>query len=207
MQRVDKKEKREEEEEAAFTSPDSSVTRTPRRALRGRGETRAKSAAPPASSADTNGTPSAAGSGRVLRDRSTRSVPVWRRRDLGVEQDDDDDDDDGEEEEEEEEAEARRRRKTAYPRRRRNTEAARDNKTQYGNTNYTNSVKCMHTPAIRRELPVSPTRGSAEGCCEEQREERVLLQVLFKGSGLGSMNLPLIQIIPSLPLPSPSTSV
>ncbi|KAF4090801.1 hypothetical protein AMELA_G00056060 [Ameiurus melas] len=105
VQRVEKKEKREqeeeeEEEEAAFTSPDSSVTRTPRRALRGRGETRAKSAAPPASSPDTNGTPSAAGSGRVLRDRSTRSVPVWRRRDLGVEQDDDGGDD-GEEEEEE----------------------------------------------------------------------------------------------------------
>ncbi|XP_058241816.1 E3 ubiquitin-protein ligase ZFP91-like [Hemibagrus wyckioides] len=131
VQRVDKKEKREEEEEAALTSPDSSVTRTPRRALRGRGATRSNSAAPPAASPDTNGTPSQAGSGRVLRDRSTRSVPVWRRRDLGVEQDDDDDDDD-EEEEEEDEAEARRRRKTACPRRRRNAETARDSKAQCG---------------------------------------------------------------------------
>ncbi|XP_047668410.1 E3 ubiquitin-protein ligase ZFP91 isoform X2 [Tachysurus fulvidraco] len=133
VQRVDKKHKREEEEEAALTSPDSSVTRTPRRALRGRGATRPNTAAPPAASTDTNGTPSEAGCGRVLRDRSTRSVPVWRRRDLGVEQDDDDDDDDEEEEEEEEEeAEARRRRKTACPRRRRNTETARDSKAQCG---------------------------------------------------------------------------
>ncbi|GAA6071519.1 E3 ubiquitin-protein ligase ZFP91 isoform X1, partial [Tachysurus ichikawai] len=147
VQRVDKKHKREEEEEAALTSPDSSVTRTPRRALRGRGATRPNSAAPPAASTDTNGTPSEAGCGRVLRDRSTRSVPVWRRRDLGVEQDDDDDDDDDddEEEEEEEEAEARRRRKTACPRRRRNTEAARDSKAQYGNMSCTNTLKCILT--------------------------------------------------------------
>lgn len=139
VQRVDKKEKQGEEKEAALTSPDSSVTLTPRRALRGRGATRANSAAPPASSADTNGTPSAAGSGRVLRDRSMRSVPVWRRRDLGVEQGDDDDDDN--DEEEEEGAETRRRRKTACPRRRRNTEAVRDSsRAQYGQMSYTNTL-------------------------------------------------------------------
>ncbi|XP_017320406.1 E3 ubiquitin-protein ligase ZFP91 [Ictalurus punctatus] len=172
VQRVDKKEKREEEEEAAFTSPDSSVTRTPRRALRGRGETRAKSAAPPASSADTNGTPSAAGSGRVLRDRSTRSVPVWRRRDLGVEQDDDDDDDDGEEEEEEEEAEARRRRKTAYPRRRRNTEAARDNKTQCGESKDAAGTRAGSRRAQSRSRAPSSRglRGSARVVCKSEPE-------------------------------------
>lgn len=186
MQRVDKKEKREEGEEAALTSPGSSVTRTPRRALRGRGGTRANSAAPSATSPNTNGTPSEAGSGRVLRDRSTRSVPVWRRRDLGVEQNEEEDDD--EEEEEEEEAVARCRRKTACPRRRRNAEAARDSKAQYGNTSYTNTLKSLLTCSYRESF-LSPRAA----CREEQSEELlVLLEALLKGSGLGSMSLPLI---------------
>lgn len=141
VQRVEKNEKREkdEAEEAARTSPDSSVTRTPRRALRGRGATRANSAAPPpASSPDANGTQSAPGSGRVLRDRSTRSVPVWRRRDLGAEQEEEEEEED-EEGEEEEEAETRRRRRAACPRRRRNAEAARDSKAQYGSAGDTHT--------------------------------------------------------------------
>ncbi|KAB5581328.1 hypothetical protein PHYPO_G00174320 [Pangasianodon hypophthalmus] len=173
VQRVDKKEKREEEDEAALTSPDSSVTRTPRRALRGRAATRANSAAPPASSPDTNGTPSAAGSGRVLRDRSTRSVPVWRRRDLGVEQDDDDDDDDDDEEEEEEaEAEARRRRKTACPRRRRNAEAARDSKAPCGESKDTAGTRAGSRRAqSRSRTPASRgLRGSARVVCKSEPE-------------------------------------
>ncbi|XP_034158747.2 E3 ubiquitin-protein ligase ZFP91 [Pangasianodon hypophthalmus] len=172
VQRVDKKEKREEEDEAALTSPDSSVTRTPRRALRGRAATRANSAAPPASSPDTNGTPSAAGSGRVLRDRSTRSVPVWRRRDLGVEQDDDDDDDDDEEEEEEAEAEARRRRKTACPRRRRNAEAARDSKAPCGESKDTAGTRAGSRRAqSRSRTPASRgLRGSARVVCKSEPE-------------------------------------
>ncbi|XP_062851553.1 E3 ubiquitin-protein ligase ZFP91 [Trichomycterus rosablanca] len=121
VQHVYKKE--EPEEEPELKSPDSGETRTPRRALRGRGATRADPAAL-LSSPDTNGAagtnaPSVPGSGRVLRDRSTRSVPLWRRKDIAEEQE-------GGEDEDEDEDEAPRRRKAACPRRRRNPEPVPD---------------------------------------------------------------------------------
>ncbi|KAI5107632.1 E3 ubiquitin-protein ligase ZFP91 isoform X2 [Silurus meridionalis] len=172
VQRADK-ETREDADEAALTSPDSSVTRTPRRALRGRGATRANSAAP---SPDTNGTPSTAGSGRVLRDRSTRSVPVWRRRDLGVDQDgddvnDDDDDEQQQEEEEEDEAEARRRRKTSCPRRKRNAEASRESKAQCGDSKDAAGTRGSRRAQSRSRTPSSRgLRGSARVVCKSEPE-------------------------------------
>ncbi|TTR03964.1 hypothetical protein Baya_15953 [Bagarius yarrelli] len=176
VQHDDKEPKTENQVEAALTSPDSSVTRTPRRALRGRAATRVNSAAPPATSADTKGTPSEAGSGRVLRDRSTRSVPVWRRRDLGVEQKEDDEDDRDEEveEEEEEEANSRKRRKTSCPRRRRNAETARDNKTQYENINTLNCT-CVRESAEAessesQQNSVSGDPGSGRVVCKSEPE-------------------------------------
>ncbi|KAM9477841.1 uncharacterized protein zfp91 isoform 2-T2 [Clarias gariepinus] len=174
VQRVEKNEKREkdEAEEAARTSPDSSVTRTPRRALRGRGATRANSAAPPpASSPDANGTQSAPGSGRVLRDRSTRSVPVWRRRDLGAEQEEEEEEED-EEGEEEEEAETRRRRRAACPRRRRNAEAARDSKAQCGDSKDTSGTRAGSRRAQSRSRTSSSrgARASARVVCKSEPE-------------------------------------
>lgn len=113
VQHVYKKE--EPEEPLELKSPDSSETRTPKRALRGRTGIRADPAAL-LSAPDVNGTAGtgAPGSGRVLRDRSTRAVPLWRRKDIAEEQDDD-----GEAEEDDE---APRRRKGSCPRRRRNLE-------------------------------------------------------------------------------------
>lgn len=105
--------KEEVENEAAVEkSAEQSTASTPSKAARGRGEgcldmeeTR---------SPETNGAVvSVAGSGRVLRDRSTRALPAWRQSDLG------DDPAEGTRD-----AAANRRRKAICPRRRRSAAAA-----------------------------------------------------------------------------------
>ncbi|XP_057700483.1 E3 ubiquitin-protein ligase ZFP91 [Corythoichthys intestinalis] len=63
-----------EEHKAAEQTPDSGATVTPRRGLRERGGTRTRGG-DSASQATVNG--AIRGSGRVLRDRSTRAVPAW----------------------------------------------------------------------------------------------------------------------------------
>ncbi|XP_030644004.1 E3 ubiquitin-protein ligase ZFP91 [Chanos chanos] len=99
-------------ERAAQKSPGPSTTSTPRRAIRGRGAGRPKAEVP--CSPGTNGaTTSTTSSGRVLRDRSTRGVPVWRQSETGEDTD-----------ELSHDTAANRRRKPACPRRRRNVAAA-----------------------------------------------------------------------------------
>lgn len=98
--------KEEVENEAALEkSAGQSTASTPCRAFRGRGES-----CPP----ETNGAAtSVAGSGRVLRDRSTRAIPVWRQSDIGEDRG-----------EVTRDAAANRRRKAKCPRRRKSAAAA-----------------------------------------------------------------------------------
>ncbi|KAJ3613977.1 hypothetical protein NHX12_017554, partial [Muraenolepis orangiensis] len=109
-----------DDEKAAAQTPAWSARLTPvRRGLRVRrgGRPRPGGAVPPASSGrDTNGAAvqSARGSGRVLRDRSTRSVPAWLK---DIKSDDDD-----EEDEPGPTLSATKRRKVSYSRRRKPTE-------------------------------------------------------------------------------------
>lgn len=73
-----------ESETAVEKSTEQSTASTPRRAVRGRGDGCLKIEV---TSPETNGaTTSAAGSGRVLRDRSTRALPSWRQSDLAEDQ-------------------------------------------------------------------------------------------------------------------------
>uniref|UniRef100_A0A9J8C946 E3 ubiquitin-protein ligase ZFP91 n=1 Tax=Cyprinus carpio carpio TaxID=630221 RepID=A0A9J8C946_CYPCA len=105
--------KDEMENEAALEkSAGQSTASTPCRAFRGRGDgcLKTEGTCPP----ETNGAaPSVAGSGRVLRDRSTRAIPVWRQSDIGEGQG-----------EVTREAAANRRRKAKCPRRRKSAAAA-----------------------------------------------------------------------------------
>ncbi len=69
-------------EAALEESAGQSTASTPCRAFRGRddGCLQTEGTCPP----ETNGAAtSVAGSGRVLRDRSTRAIPVWRQSDIG----------------------------------------------------------------------------------------------------------------------------
>lgn len=105
--------KREEPEDdkATVQSPASSAAITPRRTSRGRGVGRKKGVSPsPCTNGATPGTPS---SGRVLRDRSTRTVPAW----LQSEKSDD-------AEESSPDKAVNRRRKAACPRPRKNASSA-----------------------------------------------------------------------------------
>ncbi|XP_026100411.1 zinc finger protein 692-like isoform X2 [Carassius auratus] len=105
--------KEEMEKEAALEkSAGQSTASTPCRAFRGRGDgcLKTEGTCPP----ETNGAaPSVAGSGRVLRDRSTRAIPVWRQSDFGEGRG-----------EVTRDAAANRRRKAKCPRRRKSTAAA-----------------------------------------------------------------------------------
>ncbi|XP_026106137.1 zinc finger protein 692-like isoform X3 [Carassius auratus] len=101
-----------ENETAMEKSAGQSTTSTPCRAIRGRGDGCLKTevTCPP----ETNGAAtSVGGSGRVLRDRSTRTIPVWRQSDIGEDRD-----------EVTRDAAANRRRKAKCPRRRKNVAAA-----------------------------------------------------------------------------------
>ncbi|XP_023992331.1 E3 ubiquitin-protein ligase ZFP91 isoform X1 [Salvelinus sp. IW2-2015] len=105
--------KREEPEDdkATVKSPASSAAVTPRRTSRGRGVGRKKGVSP---SPCTNGaTPGTQSSGRVLRDRSTRTLPAW----LQSEKSDD-------AEESSPDKAVNRRRKAACPRPRKNASSA-----------------------------------------------------------------------------------
>ncbi|XP_014050903.1 E3 ubiquitin-protein ligase ZFP91 isoform X2 [Salmo salar] len=105
--------KREEPEDdkATVQSPASSAAITPRRTSRGRGVGRKKGVSPsPCTNGATPGTPS---SGRVLRDRSTRTLPAW----LQSEKSDD-------AEESSPDKAVNRRRKAACPRPRKNASSA-----------------------------------------------------------------------------------
>ncbi|XP_038854950.1 E3 ubiquitin-protein ligase ZFP91-like [Salvelinus namaycush] len=105
--------KREEPEDdkATVQSPASSAAVTPRRTSRGRGVGRKKGVSPsPCTNGATPGTPS---SGRVLRDRSTRTLPAW----LQSEKSDD-------AEESSPDKAVNRRRKAACPRPRKNASSA-----------------------------------------------------------------------------------
>ncbi|XP_059410333.1 E3 ubiquitin-protein ligase ZFP91-like isoform X4 [Carassius carassius] len=105
--------KEEMEKEAALEkSAGQSTASTPCRAFRGRGDgcLKTEGTCPP----ETNGAaPSVAGSGRVLRDRSTRAIPVWRQSDIGESRG-----------EVTRDAVANRRRKAKCPRRRKSAAAA-----------------------------------------------------------------------------------
>ncbi|XP_016323677.1 E3 ubiquitin-protein ligase ZFP91-like isoform X2 [Sinocyclocheilus anshuiensis] len=101
-----------ENETAMEKSAGQSTASTPCRAFRGRGDGCLKTEVicPP----ETNGAAtSVAGSGRVLRDRSTRTIPVWRQSDIGEDRD-----------EVTRDAAANRRRKAKCPRRRKSAAAA-----------------------------------------------------------------------------------
>ncbi|XP_059408521.1 E3 ubiquitin-protein ligase ZFP91-like isoform X2 [Carassius carassius] len=101
-----------ENETAMEKSAGQSSTSTPCRAIRGRGDGCLKTevTCPP----ETNGAAtSVAGSGRVLRDRSTRTIPVWRQSDIGEDRD-----------EVTRDAAANRRRKAKCPRRRKSAASA-----------------------------------------------------------------------------------
>lgn len=105
--------KEEVENEAALEkSAGQSTASTPCRAFRGRGDgcLKTEGTCPP----ETNGAAtSVAGSGRVLRDRSTRTIPVWRQSDIGEVRG-----------EVTRDAAANRRRKAKCPRRRKSAGAA-----------------------------------------------------------------------------------
>ncbi|XP_048052707.1 E3 ubiquitin-protein ligase ZFP91 isoform X2 [Megalobrama amblycephala] len=101
-----------ESETAMERSAGQSTASSPCRAFRGRGDGCLKTevTSPP----DTNGAAtSVAGSGRVLRDRSTRTIPVWRQIDIREDRD-----------EVSRDAAANRRRKAKCPRRRKSAAAA-----------------------------------------------------------------------------------
>ncbi|KAK7166078.1 hypothetical protein R3I93_005994 [Phoxinus phoxinus] len=101
-----------ESETAMEKSAGQSTASSPCSASRGRGEgcLATEGTCPP----ETNGAvTSQTGSGRVLRDRSTRTIPVWRQSDIGEERD-----------ELSREAAANRRRKAKCPRRRKSAVAA-----------------------------------------------------------------------------------
>lgn len=102
------------EGKAAVRTPATSTTVTPRRGLRERGPGRPR-AGGSASSVDMNGASwSPQGSGRVLRDRSTRAVPAWLK-DAKSEED---------EEEPSADAGATKRRKVSNSRRKKSSESA-----------------------------------------------------------------------------------
>ncbi|XP_050987157.1 E3 ubiquitin-protein ligase ZFP91 isoform X3 [Labeo rohita] len=101
-----------ENETAMEKSAGQSTASTPCRAFRGRGDGCLKTevSCPP----ETNGAAtSVAGSGRVLRDRSTRTIPVWRQSDIAEDRS-----------EVTRDAAANRRRKPKCPRRRKSAAAA-----------------------------------------------------------------------------------
>lgn len=101
-----------ENETAMEKSAGQSTASTPCRAFRGRGDGCLKTevSCPP----ETNGAAtSVAGSGRVLRDRSTRTIPVWRQSDIAEDRN-----------EVTRDAAANRRRKAKCPRRRKSAAAA-----------------------------------------------------------------------------------
>lgn len=98
---------------AAEQTPATSTAVTPRRGLRERGPVRQKPGVP-ASSPDINGAAaSTQGSGRVLRDRSTRAVPAWLKESKS-----------DEEEEVSPDTGATKRKKVAHSRRKKNIEIA-----------------------------------------------------------------------------------
>ncbi|XP_026158628.1 zinc finger protein 135 [Mastacembelus armatus] len=106
--------KREEPEQdkAANQSPATSTTVSPRRGLRERGASRRRSGVS-ASVTDVNGAASPQSSGRVLRDRSTRTVPAWLK---DTKSDDDED-------EHSSDTGATKRRKVSNSRRKKNSES------------------------------------------------------------------------------------
>ncbi|XP_077102708.1 uncharacterized protein zfp91 isoform X4 [Siphateles boraxobius] len=101
-----------ESEPAMEKSAGQSTASSPCRTFRGRGEgcLATEGICPPESNGAAT---SQAGSGRVLRDRSTRTIPVWRQSDIGEDR-----------EELSREAAANRRRKAKCPRRRKSAVAA-----------------------------------------------------------------------------------
>ncbi|XP_036789369.1 E3 ubiquitin-protein ligase ZFP91 [Oncorhynchus mykiss] len=100
-----------EDDKATVQSPASSAAVTPRRTSRGRGVGRKKGVSPsPCTNGATPGTPS---SGRVLRDRSTRTLPAWLQSEKS----------DHAEESNPDKA-VNRRRKAACPRSRKNASSA-----------------------------------------------------------------------------------
>ncbi|XP_037113556.1 E3 ubiquitin-protein ligase ZFP91 isoform X1 [Syngnathus acus] len=99
------------EHKAAEETPAASAAVTPRRGLRDRGTTRTRSG-DPATQAAVNG--ATQGSGRVLRDRSTRAVPAWLKDNKSEEDEDEDSLDAG----------ASKRRKVCNSRRRKNGDSS-----------------------------------------------------------------------------------
>ncbi|XP_049577435.1 E3 ubiquitin-protein ligase ZFP91 [Syngnathus scovelli] len=99
------------EHKAAEQTPAASASVTPRRGLRDRGTTRTRSG-DPATQAAVNG--ATQGSGRVLRDRSTRAVPAWLKDNKSEEDEDEDSLDAG----------ASKRRKVCNSRRRKNGDSS-----------------------------------------------------------------------------------
>ncbi|XP_063074774.1 E3 ubiquitin-protein ligase ZFP91 isoform X2 [Engraulis encrasicolus] len=98
-------------EEAAQTSASQGAVPTPGKALRGRGACRSKTEV--SNSSNKNGAANTPASGRVLRDRSTRTLPAWRLHEASEDT-----------EETGRDTDSNRRRKPANPRRRRSTTAA-----------------------------------------------------------------------------------
>lgn len=102
------------EDKAAEPTPATSTIVTPRRGLRERGAGRPRSGVS-ASLTDINGAASSPqGSGRVLRDRSTRAVPAWLKDTKSDEDEDEPNPDTG----------ATKRRKVSNSRRKKNSESA-----------------------------------------------------------------------------------
>lgn len=100
------------EDKAAEPTPATSTIVTPRRGLRERGAGRPRSGVS-ASLTDINGAASSPqGSGRVLRDRSTRAVPAWLK------------DTKSDEDEPNPDTGATKRRKVSNSRRKKNSESA-----------------------------------------------------------------------------------
>ncbi|XP_056441977.1 E3 ubiquitin-protein ligase ZFP91 [Gadus chalcogrammus] len=139
-----------EEQKAADQTPTTSTSVSPRRGLRARKVGRPKSGVP--DSSDTNGAePSPRSSGRVLRDRSTRSVPAWLK-----------DTKSDEEDEPTPLLSATKRRKVSYSRRKKPTESAGCSEQAGevgGDSTSTKDLENLDNPATN--VHVSPTRGPA----------------------------------------------
>ncbi|CAL8332488.1 unnamed protein product [Lota lota] len=139
-----------EEQRAADQTPTTSTSVSPRRGLRARKVGRPKSGGP--ASPGTNGAaPSPRSSGRVLRDRSTRSVPAWLK-----------DTKSDEEDEPTPLPSATKRRKVSYSRRKKPTESACCSEPageDGGDSTSTKDLEDLENPATN--VQVSPARGTA----------------------------------------------
>ncbi|CDQ83516.1 unnamed protein product [Oncorhynchus mykiss] len=162
--------KREEPEDdkATVQSPTSSAAVTPRRTSRGRGVGRKKGVSPsPCTNGATPGTPS---SGRVLRDRSTRTVPAWLQSEKSEDA-----------EESCPDKAVNRRRKAACPRPRKNASSAAPTETQgtqrnppfkVGDHPHTLLDKLDRRVYSNKRIRLAPSargaRGSAKPVCKSE---------------------------------------